>query len=196
MSFVECDRDELILEGIVTTKNEDGSTNVSPMGPVVDRDVTKLRLRPFQTSATYLNLKRMGQGVFHVTDDVEMLALAAIGKLSEPPSVRNCDAVDGQILKDACRWYAFEVISLDDTQERTELECRIVASGRLRDFVGWNRAQHAVLEAAILATRVHLLPRDDIISQLEHLAVIVDKTAGLVERRAFKIVCNYVEAAT
>lgn len=194
MSSSECQRDELILEGIVTSKNEDGSTNVSPMGPIVDREISALRLRPFQTSTTYRNLKRHGQGVFHVTDDVEMLAIAAIGKLAEQPQLRDCEAVDGQILEGACRWYAFKVTSLDDSQSRTEIECQVVAAGRLRDFLGWNRAQHAVLEAAILATRVHLLPLGDMMRQLDHLAVIVDKTAGVAERRAFKIVYEYVES--
>ena len=35
-----------------------------------------------------------------------------------------------------------------------------------REFFGFNRAKHAVLEAAILATRVELLPADEILSEL------------------------------
>ena len=41
--------DDLIAEGIVTTVNPDGSANISPMGPRVNRDFTRLVLRPFQS---------------------------------------------------------------------------------------------------------------------------------------------------
>ena len=77
----------MILEGIVTTHNDDGSVNVAPMGPIVDETMAWLRLRPFQTSVTFHNLRRQRSGVFHVTDDVLLLARAAIGRLdSAPPS--------------------------------------------------------------------------------------------------------------
>ena len=68
----------MILEGIVTTISADGTVNISPMGPRVNEPLTRLILRPYQTSTTYQNLKRTGQGVLHVTDDVELLAQAAV----------------------------------------------------------------------------------------------------------------------
>jgi hypothetical protein len=71
----------MILEGIVTTLNGDRSVNVAPMGPIVDETMQTLLLRPFQTSTTYRNLKRTGCGVLHVTDDVLLLAQAAINRL-------------------------------------------------------------------------------------------------------------------
>ena len=69
----------MISEGIVTTINADGSVNISPMGPEVDASGERMVLKPYRTSTTYFNLKRTGQGVFHVTDDVELLAEAALG---------------------------------------------------------------------------------------------------------------------
>jgi len=66
--------DGQILEGIVTTYNENGTVNISPMGPIVDEPITKFVFRPYRTSTTYQNLKRTGKGVFHVTDDVELFA--------------------------------------------------------------------------------------------------------------------------
>lgn len=184
----------MILEGIVTTINPDGGLNVSPMGPVVDESVEQLVLRPFRTSTTYKNLKRLEQGVFHVTDDVEMLARAAVGSLDPEPKVTKALGIDGYILTGACRWYAFEVDKLDDREERTRIECRVVERGRLRDFFGFNRAKHAVLEAAILATRIHLLPGEEIQREYNRLKVIVDKTAGAQEHRAFEYLENYVES--
>lgn len=177
----------MILEGIVTTLNADQRPNISPMGPLVDGAMERLTLRPYQTSTTYQNLKRTGQGVFHVIDDVELLARAAIGRLEPAPRLVPANSVEGVILGDACRWYAFRVARLDDAQERTVIECDVVENGRFRDFFGFNRAKHAVLEAAILATRIHLLSADYIHEEYQRLRVLVEKTAGDQERRAFAL---------
>ena len=107
----------MILEGIVTTINEDGSTNVSPMGPVVDDGMQQLTLRPFQTSTTYQNLHRLRRGVFHVTDDAELIARAAVSNVSSQVRILDNEDPRGRILADACRWYAFRVENLDQVQE-------------------------------------------------------------------------------
>jgi hypothetical protein len=183
----------VILEAIVTTLNADQSVNVSPMGPLVDASMKEFTLRPYETSMTCQNLQRTRQGVLHVTDDVELLARAAINQLDPLPEMVAATAVEGSILVAACRWYAFEVVSLDDRNERVTMQCQVVESGRQRDFFGFNRAKHAVLEAAILATRVQFLPAALIRSQLEQLAVIVGKTAGAQEQRAFDLLQDYVD---
>ncbi len=184
----------MILEGIVTTLNSDGTVNVAPMGPEVDEPLTRLVLKPYQTSTTYGNLQRAGQGVFHVTDDVELLARAAIGAWGELPRLMPASAIEGKILSDACRWYAFRVQSIDNQHERTEIVCRVVDEGRLRDFWGFNRGKHAVLEAAILATRTKFLPAEEILSKFEHLRALVQKTGGAAEHRAFQILTDFVQS--
>lgn len=182
------------MEGIVTTENVDRTTNVAPMGPLVDADFAHLVLRPFQTSTTYTNLRRTGRGVFHVTDDVLLLAQAAIGQLDPAVELCPCPAGPVPMLVDACRWYAFEVESIDDCDARTTIEAEVTGSGFRRHFLGFNRAKHAVVEAAILATRVHLLPEDEIREQLARLAVWVAKTGGAQEQQAFELLRGYVEA--
>jgi hypothetical protein len=184
--------DDLIAEGIVTTVNPDGSANISPMGPRVNRDFTRLVLRPFQTSTTYQNLKRTGEGVFHITDDVLLIAKAAIGQLTPQPALQPAPGVRGFLLSDTCRWFAFRVSHLDDSQERTTIDCTVVGSGNLRPFFGFNRAKHAVLEAAILATRIGILPSEQITAELQRLAILVEKTAGQQEREAFEFLRDYV----
>ena len=159
----------VILEGIVTTLSPDGTLNVAPMGPRVDSDMnmTRFVLRPFSTSTTYHNLKARGEGVFHVTDDVLLLAQTAIGAAPSPaPAARAADVVAGQILTEACRYYEFRVIELDDREERTAIVVETVAQGRQRDFFGFNRAKHAVVEAAILATRADWLAVDEILARV------------------------------
>src|SRR5262245_63016235 len=110
--------DELILEGIVVTLDKAGRPNIAPMGPRVDRAITRLVLRPFKTAQTFANLKANVQGVFHVTDDVELLARAAIGRLEQPPPLVAIDGFPCPRLQDACRWFAFRVEQLDDSAER------------------------------------------------------------------------------
>lgn len=184
----------MILEGLVTTRNADGELNVAPMGPVVDDSMDSLLLRPFQTSTTYRNLKRHPFGVLHVVDDVLLLARAAIGRLDETPATFEAICVPGCVLKSACRWYEFQVTELDDSRERTEIRAEVVHRGRLRDFFGFNRAKHAVLEAAILATRVHILQSEDIQTQFDALRSPVEKTAGPNEQAAFALLDDFVTA--
>jgi hypothetical protein len=185
----------VILEGIVTTLNADGGVNISPMGPIVDEAMQRLVFRPYKTSRTYANLKRTGQGVLHVTDDVELLAHAAVGDVEPPPRMIPATAVEGRVLADACRWYAFRVTSLDDSADRTHIEAEVVDQGRIRDFFGFNRAKHAVVEAAILATRTAFLPGEEIRAEFRRLAVIVEKTGGPREQEAFEFLRQYVEEA-
>jgi hypothetical protein len=163
------------------------------MGLLVDDGITQFVLRPYKSSKTYVNLKRTGQGVVHVTDDVELLARAAVKHLDTPPPLAKAKKVDGLVIVDACRWYEFLVTSLDDLAQRTTIACSVVAKGRIRDFFGFCRAKHAVVEAAILATRLDFLPADRVRAELRRLAVLIDKTAGPQERRAFDLLGEYIE---
>lgn len=153
----------------------------------------RFTLRPYDSSTTCQNLLRSRQGVLHVTDDVELLARAAINQLDPLPEMVPATTVDGSILASACRWYAFEVNAVDDRSERVTMECQVVDHGWQREFFGFNRAKHAVLEAAILATRIQFLPAELIRSQFGQLAVIVEKTAGSQEQRAFDLLQVYVD---
>ena len=63
----------------------------------------------------------------------------------------------------------------------------------MRPFFGFNRAKHAVLEAAILATRIGIVPAETIRREMARLAVIVQKTAGEQERRAFEFLRSHID---
>ncbi|MHB1558480.1 MAG: DUF447 domain-containing protein [Isosphaeraceae bacterium] len=182
----------------MTSLSGEDSLNVAPMGPDVEpaAHLERFILRPYRSSTTYANLKATGQGVFHVTDDVRLLAQAAIGATLEPfPATRPASRVDGAILADACRYYEFRVLELDDREDRTTIVAETLASGRHRDFFGFNRAKHAVLEAAILATRVAWLPVRDLLFEFRKLEVLVDKTGGPDERAAFELLNRYLREA-
>src|SRR5579884_3181029 len=104
----------VILEGIVTTLSPEGRLNVAPMGPHVGPGMERFLLRPFPTAQTYRNLKAHGEGVLHVTDNVLLLARAALGPVEPPPPVFPAQRVGGSVLHDACRYYEFRVRALDE----------------------------------------------------------------------------------
>jgi hypothetical protein len=182
----------MILEGIVTTVSLTGEINIAPMGPRVDAEMRRFTLRPFNTSTTYRNLRQHGEGAFHVTDDVLLLARAAVGQLIEMPPLFPARAIRGWILRDACRAYEFRVLDIDDREERVNIDVETVYHGTMREFFGFNRAKHAVVEAAILATRTHLLPMADIEAEFKKLGVIVQKTGGEQEKKAFEFLREHV----
>jgi uncharacterized protein len=181
----------MIIESIVTTVDASGAVNCAPMG--VEWGEETIVLKPFLDTATYRNVTTTGVAVVNLVDDVRLFARAAI---SNPvyPTVPAA-AVRGVRLADCCSWREVQVRSVDSTPPRSRIEAAVVYRGVQREFIGFNRASHAVLEAAIYATRLHLLPRDFITTELARLQVIVDKTAGPAEHEAMALLTAFVEAA-
>jgi uncharacterized protein len=182
----------MILEGIVTTISAAGEINIAPMGPRVDAEMKRFVLKPFKTAQTYRNLKDHGEGVLHVSDDVLLLARTALGFLDPLPPLMPARTIRGWVLRDACRFYEFRVVKIDDREERVNIDVEVVHHETLRDFFGFNRAKHAVVEAAILATRTDFLPLDDIEAEFRKLGVIVQKTGGDQEKAAFEFLREQV----
>lgn len=178
-----------IIEGVMTSISSDGIINIAPMGPIVDDAMTTFILRPFKTSTTYQNLKATGESVFHVTDDVLLIARGAIGKV-EPNDEESCSAIDdapnvnGVVLTNACRYFELKVKSIDDSSDRTHIVAEGINQQTLRDHFGFNRAQHAVLEAAILATRLHLTGKGPVLAEFDRLQTPINKTGGQREHQA------------
>ena len=180
----------MIVETIVTTRGSDGVVNCAPMGVEWDEDT--IVLKPFLETATYRNVAATGAAVVNLTDDVRVFAQAAI---SNPTyETTSAVAVDGVVLAGCCSWREVTVRAIDNTPPRARIDTAVVHRGMRREFVGFNRAAHAVLEAAIYATRVHLLPRTFIDSELERLQVIVNKTAGPRELEAMSLLVGFIRA--
>ncbi len=107
----------MILEGILTTTNEDGTMHVAPMGPEVDRERLAWTLKPFKTSTTYANLRATQQAVFHVVDDSLLLAQAVLGQANHAPA--HAIQPFGFALDQACEWFALEVTAWDESTQRS-----------------------------------------------------------------------------
>jgi uncharacterized protein len=181
----------VIIETIVTTIGSDGGVNIAPMGVEWADDV--IVLKPFLETATYRNVTATGAAVVNLTDDVRVFARAAISN-PDYPTVPAA-TVRGVVLADCCTWRELAVRSIDSTPPRSRIETAVVHRGARREFVGFNRASHAVLETAIYATRLHILSREFVESELARLQTIVDKTAGPREIEAMAILADYIRSA-
>ena len=183
----------MIIETIVTTTDSTGAVNIAPMGVEWTGGDEPPVLKPFLETVTYRNIASTRVAVVNLIDDVRVFARAAISNPEYPviPAV----AVHGVILRDACSWLELEVRSLDSTPPRSRIDTAIIHRGVRREFIGFNRARHAVLEAAIYATRIHMLERDFLEAELARLQVIVDKTAGPAEHEAMALLANHIRSA-
>jgi uncharacterized protein len=180
----------VIIETIVTTVDPKGSINFAPMGVEWGDEI--IVLKPFLETTTFRNLSATGVAVVNLTDDAMLFAQGAISSPQFPstPAV----VVKGVVLDAACSWREIRVSTIDATPPRSRIEAQVVHRGVKREFIGFNRARHAVLEAAILATRTHLLPPEQIREEFARLQIIVDKTAGPREREAMDLLTQYVRS--
>jgi hypothetical protein len=180
----------VIIESIVTSMDAEGRVNFAPMGVEWGEDA--LVLKPFLETTTFRNLSASRAAVVNLTDDVLLFARGAISSPTFPAVPAT--VVRGVVLEAACSWREVEVTAIDATPPRSRMQARVVHRGTRREFLGFNRARHAVLEAAILATRTHLLPAEQIRAEFERLQVIVDKTAGPREHEAMALLTEHVRA--
>ena len=164
------------------------------MGPHVSDDLTQWTLKPFQSSTTFRNLRAANRCVVNVIDDSMLLALAVTGQANTAPFC----FIDGSgfVLKQACHWYALSIQSWDVSQSRAIANCEVQSTGIERPFFGWNRAKHAVVELAILTSRIDMLAPESIQSEIDRLQILIDKTAGTSETDAFQLLVDWIHSHT
>ena len=184
-------RGAAIIETVTTTLNPDGTVNCAAMG--VEWGDELIVIKPFPSTRTLRNLRATGEAVVNLTDDILVFTEAALG--DPHPPTRSATTVAGAVLADACSWREVTVEAIEASEPRARVTTQVVARGSGREFVGFNRASHAVLEASIIASRALWLPAEEIRTELERLQVLVDKTAGPLEHEAMELVRRRVRAA-
>jgi len=161
------------------------------MGPHVSDDLSEWTLKPFQSSTTFRNLHGRHRCVINVVDDALLLANAVLGNANDSPSLWT-DGL-GYVLDGSCHWYALSIKDWDITQPRAIATCLVCSTGSKRSFFGWNRAKHAVVELAILTSRIGLLESAYLESEIARLRVLIDKTAGERENLAFQLLVEHIQ---
>jgi uncharacterized protein len=178
----------MIIETILSTLDENGHPNFAPMGVVWEKDL--VTVRPFRKTRTCRNMLSQRFGVANLTDNV--LAFVQCGLYELVLGHFPAKAAAGVVFEEACCWRELAVISIAGDEDRAELGCRVIHEGRQKDFLGFCRARNAVIEAAILATRLSFYDRNAVPEKMTQYGEIVAKTGGETERRAFQLVCDYI----
>ena len=180
----------MIHEMVITTMNPDGGVHIAPMG--VRREDENYLIAPFKPSATLDNLANSGVAVLNATDDALVFAGCITGRDEWP--VVEAVHVACKRLANALTHIEVRALSRRNDELRPTFVCAPVHLAAHGHFSGFNRAQAAVVEAAILVSRLHLLPEEKIRAELEYLHIAVSKTAGDNERTAWEWLMQKVEA--
>jgi uncharacterized protein len=180
----------LIRETIVITADRDGRAHVAPLGLIADGD--DWIIAPFRPSTTLDNLQAVPFATANYTDDVRVFAGCLTGR--HDWSTVASGVVPVPRLADTLAHAELAVTGVTEDPQRPRFRCRVVQLTSHAPFRGFNRAQAAVIEAAILVSRLHRLPREQIERELAHLEVAIGKTAGERESTAWKWLMNKVRA--
>lgn len=179
----------MILEIIVTTLNEDGSTHIAPMG--IREEQGLVIIAPFKPSATLENIQRNKSATVNRIDDVRIFAGCLTGRKDWP--LIETDKIEGYRLEAALSHVELELESFEDDEIRPRFYLKPVYEVTHSPFKGFNRAQSAVLEAAILVSRLNMLSDEKINQELEYLMIAIDKTAGKNEKIAWQWLMEKIE---
>jgi len=171
----------MILETIITTLNADNSVHIAPMGIRQVEDL--IVISPYKPSTTLDNLKRNKQAIVNLTDDVRIFAGCLTGRYQWPTVPAT--VITGQRLENTLSHMELSVKNVEEDKLRPRFFCEITHQGIHKPFRGFNRAQAAVLEAAILVSRLHMLPVEKIDTEIKYLEIAIEKTAGTAENEAW-----------
>ncbi len=171
----------MIFEAILTTLDDSGKAHITPLGYRWSDD--KVILAPFVPSRTEENLRHSGQAVINLTDDVRIFAGCITDRRDWP--LEESQQVTVPRLSNAMAHLEVEVDQIEEDELRPRFICKIKYQQTCKPFRGFNRAQSAVLEAAILVSRLKMLSTEKINQEIEYLSIAIEKTAGEHERLAW-----------
>ena len=180
----------MIHEVIVTCRSPEGENQIAPMG--ITWNQGKLVIAPFRPSRTLSNILSSECAVINYCDDVRIFAGCLSGRYDWP--LIEAERVAAPRLVGSLAHTEVQLERVEDDPVRPRLICRPVYETEHRPFRGFNRAQAAVLELAILVSRLHMLPTEKIEREIDYLAIAVEKTAGQRQREAWSWLMERVEA--
>jgi uncharacterized protein len=171
-----------IVETIVTTAGHDGVAHIAPLGLIEAGE--HWIIAPFSPSRTLSNLRLNPFAAASHTDDVRVIAGCVTGRKIWPlvPTIHGM----GERLADCMSHWELKVDSVIEDHLRPRFACKIVHKENHKPWEGFNRAQAAVVELAVLTTRLDMLPADKVESELKYLEIAISKTAGPREDEAWE----------
>jgi len=180
----------MIREAIITTVSPAGKVHVAPFGLIAEGN--RWVIAPFRPSTTLDNLIAVPYAVANFTDDVRLFAGCLTGRRDWPLVPASKIAVSR--IADALAHAELAVEKVAEDAARPRFVCGIVHEETHAPFGGFNRAKAAVIEACILLSRLHMLPRQKVEQELAYLTISVEKTAGPEEAQAWSWLMDEVKA--
>lgn len=180
---------DVIYETVVTTLSADGVPHVAPMG--VRYQGEHVVLMPFKPSATHDNIVATGQAVLNLLTDTRVFAGCVTGRKLWP--LVAAEKIEGRRLVNALGHVELKLAERHDDVQRPVLRMARVHEASHGPFIGFNRAQAAVIEGAVLVSRLHMLAAEKIDAEMAYLQIAIDKTAGDGEREAWAWLREAVE---
>jgi len=167
----------MIFETLVTTQSAVGAVHLAPMGVRYEGD--EVLLMPFKPSTTLDNILASGCAVLNLTTNVRVFAGCVTGRRDF--ATRQLEGFAGRRLADTLAHVELELLRHDDDVQRPVLHMARRREVAHAAFPGFNRAQAAVIEGAVLVSRLGMLPRDKVEREMAYLQIAIDKTAGPAE---------------
>lgn len=172
----------MIYETIITTVDTAGNPHITPFG--VQKKEGFIVISPFKPSTTLTNILATECAVMNLTDDVRVFAAAIVKAQSQ--AIVPANVVNGVRLADTLAHQELRLEKVAEDVERPQLWMRVVHQETHQPFAGFNRAQAAVIELAVLASRLNRLPKEKVLSERAYLQIAIDKTAGERELQAWQ----------
>ncbi len=172
-----------VRESVVTTLDDGGHPHLAPLGVIEEPPL--LTLAPFAPSRTLAHLRARPHACVSYVADVRVFAGCVTGRRRDWPVVPAV-RIPGFRLACALAHEELEVVERIEDPQRPRFRCRVVHAAQHAPFRGFNRARHAVIEGAILISRLHLLPLAEIREAFARLEPLIAKTAGEAEREAWR----------
>ncbi len=179
-----------IFETVVTTQSPEGVAHVAPMG--VRYQGQRVVLMPFKPSTTLANILATRHAVLNLITDTRVFAGCVTGRRAWP--LLPAQKIAGQRLACALRHVELQLVETRDDPQRPVLQLERVHEADHAPFLGMNRAQAAVVEGAVLVSRLHMLSPEKIDAEMAYLQIAIDKTAGVGEHEAWGWLREAVDA--
>ena len=170
-----------IVETIVTTANDTGEVHIAPLGLI--QDGGHWIIAPFKPSKTLDNLRANPFAAASHTGDVRVFAGCVTGRKTWP--LRPATKIKGGRLAECVSHWELKVDRVIEDELRPRFLCTIAHQENHCAWEGFNRAEAAVLELAVLSTRLHMLAPEKIDAELKYLEIAITKTAGPREHEAW-----------
>ena len=178
----------MIIETIICTKNNQGNVNFAPFG--IKKIKNYILISPYIPSTTLNNLRATGNASINYTDDATFFVNCLLGKKNFQK--KKCSKINSYFLKDALAHDEVVVESVKQNKVRPIFKCKIINQEEHKRFEGFNRARNSLIEACILASRVKILKKKQILKELEGLKNSVEKTAGIKERKSWNLISKFI----